>query len=413
MIGKEFRNVIHNAGYLLITQAAMYISPLLILSYLLKVLGVQVFGNYAIILAVVAYLQIITDYGFSFSSSRAISQNRSDKTLIASIYCATTIIKTAISISLFIILYGILAILPLDANLRMGILFGYLIVIGNTFQPQWYFQGIERLKIVALFNVFSKVLACGLVFVFVKDKNDLLKTILVLSLPAILSALILNLIIIFNFRFKIVLPSKGLILSILKDGKDFFLASLYSVALNNSGVFILGVIASPAVVGTYAAAEKIVKAILSLFSPLTQAIYPYNCNKFSNSLTEGIQTAKRTGLPLILLAMLASFTLIITIPFVTEILNLPVETVFISRVLGLWLFFGVTNNVFGIQILSASGNSQVYSKLVLVSAILTLLLMAVLSYFYSANGVAFSILFGEVALLIMLAHEVKKIFVNL
>lgn len=79
MIKNELKTVFHNASYLMITQAAMYIAPLFVLSYLLKTLGVKEFGYYALILAIVAYLQIITDYGFSFSSSRAISQNRDDK----------------------------------------------------------------------------------------------------------------------------------------------------------------------------------------------------------------------------------------------------------------------------------------------------------------------------------------------
>lgn len=50
---------------MMITQIALYVAPLFILSYLLKTLGVAQFGNYALILSIVAYLQIITDYGFS------------------------------------------------------------------------------------------------------------------------------------------------------------------------------------------------------------------------------------------------------------------------------------------------------------------------------------------------------------
>ena len=48
----EIRNVIHNAGYMMITQIALYVAPLFILSYLLKTLGVAQFGNYALILSI-------------------------------------------------------------------------------------------------------------------------------------------------------------------------------------------------------------------------------------------------------------------------------------------------------------------------------------------------------------------------
>jgi len=178
----EIRNVIHNAGYMMITQIALYVAPLFILSYLLKTLGVAQFGNYALILSIVAYLQIITDYGFSFSASRAISQNREDKEYISKIYLSTMTIKLAICAFLFLLLMLFLNLLPVQAELKQGILYGYLLVIGNTFQPQWFFQGIEKLKIIALSNVISRCAACLLVFIYVRNSEDLQKALLVQSL---------------------------------------------------------------------------------------------------------------------------------------------------------------------------------------------------------------------------------------
>lgn len=408
MIKSEFKNVFHNASYLMLTQAAMYIAPLLVLSYLLKTLGVKEFGYYALILAVVAYLQIITDYGFSFSSSRAISQNRENKELVSEIYWSTMIIKTIISVLLFLLLYVVLLYLPIEKNLSIGLVYGYLLVLGNTFQPQWFFQGIEKLKIVALLNILSRALACVLVFVFVKNESDMVIAILVQSIPIIIAAIVLNLLIVFHIKINIAIPNKKLVIQILKDGKDFFLASLYAVALNNSGVFILGFMTNPTIVGTYAAAEKIIKALLSLFTPLTQAIYPFNCRKFSNSISDGLGSVKKTGIPVVILALLASIFMMIMAPFITNYLKFPSETIFICRVLSVWLLFGVVNNVFGIQILSASGKGKSYSRLVLVSACCTILLMFLLTYLYQATGVAFAVLTGELLLSILLLIYINK-----
>lgn len=392
----------------MLTQAAMYIAPLLVLSYLLKTLGVKEFGYYALILAVVAYLQIITDYGFSFSSSRAISQNRENKELVSEIYWSTMIIKTIISVLLFLLLYVVLLYLPIEKNLSIGLVYGYLLVLGNTFQPQWFFQGIEKLKIVALLNILSRALACVLVFVFVKNESDMVIAILVQSIPIIIAAIVLNLLIVFHIKINIAIPNKKLVIQILKDGKDFFLASLYAVALNNSGVFILGFMTNPTIVGTYAAAEKIIKALLSLFTPLTQAIYPFNCRKFSNSISDGLGSVKKTGIPVVILALLASIFMMIMAPFITNYLKFPSETIFICRVLSVWLLFGVVNNVFGIQILSASGKGKSYSRLVLVSACCTILLMFLLTYLYQATGVAFAVLTGELLLSILLLIYINK-----
>lgn len=403
----EIRNVIHNAGYMMITQIALYVAPLFILSYLLKTLGVAQFGNYALILSIVAYLQIITDYGFSFSASRAISQNREDKEYISKIYLSTMTIKLAICAFLFLLLMLFLNLLPVQAELKQGILYGYLLVIGNTFQPQWFFQGIEKLKIIALSNVISRCAACLLVFIYVRNSEDLQKALLVQSLPLVISAIGLN---IFILKYiNIIFPEKKLFKVILKEGKDFFLASLYSVILNNSGIFLLGIFTNPVIVGVYAAAEKIVKAVLSLFTPLTQAIYPYNCRKFSLSVFDGIEAAKKTGIPIIILAFIAAVIVAITLPVAIDYLNFPKETIFVGQILSAWIFFGVLNNVFGIQILSASGRSKKYSRMVFVSALITLLLITLLLQFCNATGVACAILLGEMFLSILLLKRYKKI----
>ncbi|EBA2138963.1 flippase, partial [Salmonella enterica] len=78
LINKEYKNVIYNAGYLLCTQGVAYIAPIIVLGHLIATLGIDGFGKYAFALVLMAYFQVIIDYGFAFSSSRAISQSRDD-----------------------------------------------------------------------------------------------------------------------------------------------------------------------------------------------------------------------------------------------------------------------------------------------------------------------------------------------
>lgn len=201
---------------------------------------------------------------------------------------------------------------------------------------------------------------------------------------------------------------------LLGDGSQWGLNLQYKVqpspdGLANSGIFLLGIFTNPVIVGVYAAAEKIVKAVLSLFTPLTQAIYPYNCRKFSLSVFDGIEAAKKTGIPIIILAFIAAVIVAITLPVAIDYLNFPKETIFVGQILSAWIFFGVLNNVFGIQILSASGRSKIYSRMVFVSALITLLLITLLLQFCNATGVACAILLGEMFLSILLLKRYKKI----
>ncbi|EFF1105762.1 oligosaccharide flippase family protein, partial [Escherichia coli] len=76
MINKDYKNVIYNAGYLLCTQGFAYLAPIIVLGHLITTLGIDGFGKYAFALVLMAYFQVVIDYGFAYSSSRAVSQSR-------------------------------------------------------------------------------------------------------------------------------------------------------------------------------------------------------------------------------------------------------------------------------------------------------------------------------------------------
>ncbi|EFH9493584.1 oligosaccharide flippase family protein, partial [Escherichia coli] len=75
LINKDYKNVIYNAGYLLCTQGFAYLAPIIVLGHLITTLGIDGFGKYAFALVLMAYFQVVIDYGFAYSSSRAVSQS--------------------------------------------------------------------------------------------------------------------------------------------------------------------------------------------------------------------------------------------------------------------------------------------------------------------------------------------------
>src|SRR5258706_3396286 len=62
-------------------------------------------------------------------------------------------------------------------------------------------------------------------------------------------------------------------------------ATLYTMG----NAFILGLFAAPAVVGYFAAAEKISRAVFGLFDPVRESLYP----RLSHLVRESPQQAKR------------------------------------------------------------------------------------------------------------------------
>lgn len=406
---KEIKNVVHNSSYLLITQGVAYIAPVLILGHLIKSLGVEGFGKYAICLSISAYLQVIVDYGFAFSASRHISQHRGDKAYVSRVYWATNLIKIAICIGVFPVYFCAVKFMVSEKEMQFALFSTYLLIVGNTIFPIWFYQGIEKLKIIAIVNFVSRISSCLLVIFIVKDSGDIALALSLQALPIIVGGIITNSNIIFRRYVFFTMPRFLDIKKNFIDGWDIFVATLASTVLTNSAVFILSIFSTPSVVGFYAATERIVKAVVSLFGPLTQSLYPYSCKKFGISFSSGMDAVNKTGKFLACGAFLVSILLLVGWGIIESFLKLPTGSFYIACILTGWLFFGVINNILGIQILSASGHAKSYSKIFLISASLTLILLFVLVPFFDSFGAASAVTLGETVLFLILLLKVKKL----
>ena len=64
----------------------------------------------------------------------------------------------------------------------------------------------------------------------------------------------------------------------------------------------------------------------------------------------------------------------------------------------IWLFFGVVNNIIGIQYLSAMRKDKLYTSSFIVAGLVTVLLNFILIPHLLINGILVSMIFGEILL---------------
>ncbi len=74
----------------------------------------------------------------------------------------------------------------------------------------------------------------------------------------------------------------------LKDGWHVFKATSFGSLYRESNIFILGLFASSTVVAYYVVAEKIIKSIQSLQTPIGQALFPYLSQKNHKTVNANI-----------------------------------------------------------------------------------------------------------------------------
>ena len=167
-IQAEHKTVITNTFSLIILQGSNYIIPLILFPYLVHVVGIEKFGVLSFATATVALLRGIVDYGFKLSGTQQISVNRNDIQKVSEIFSSIFFVKIILTIVVFIILLlMILFINKISAHFDV-FLYTFLLVIGDVLFSAWFFQGMEKMKLITYFNIVYKTLYMVSIFLFIR-----------------------------------------------------------------------------------------------------------------------------------------------------------------------------------------------------------------------------------------------------
>lgn len=393
----DIRRLFENISSLFLLRVINYILPLITVPYLVRVLGIEKYGIVAFAMSFTAYFQILTDYGFNFTATREISINCSNKEKVSEVFSTVFIIK----IIFLFISFLLLCLIVFNINSFKTDLTIYIIafgtVIGNTLFPSWLFQGIQKMKYITYINLIGKTAVTISVFVVIKKDKDYLIYVILNSLSYIAIGIISMLIALKLCKVRFVFPSLTQIKTSLKDGWNIFMTSMLSSIISVGGTFVLGLFQSKEIVGYYAAIDKLVKAFIGLFLPITQAAFPYISAKFSQSYIAGRRSVIKLSKYTVFLAGLIALILYI---FNKDIIFLVFGTKFIEhsvilKYLSIWLLLGVLNNIIGIQYLVASGRDSYYTKSFIIASFITLMLYLFLVGPLSYYGVIIGMIIGE------------------
>ena len=389
--------VAKNAASLYIIQFAQYILPLITVPYLVRVLEPSGYGLVAFGQSFIAYFTILTDYGFAFSATRKISLEREDILAVSRTASHVWAAKALMAAIGFIMLLMLTSLVPKlhESSALLLILYGS--VIGSVLFPTWLFQGMERMVAISGIHLAMQLFILIGVFAFIHRPEDYLIYAKLISTGSILSGLVGVSIAIYMFRIRPVLPSGRGILDTLQEGWVLFL-SMASVSLYTVGnAFILGLLASPAAVGYYSAAEKIVKAVLGLTGPITQAAYP----RFSRLAFESRASALQWGRRMLFLVggagLVLSLMLFIAAPFVIGIILGPQyePSIAVMRLLAALPFLVAISNVLGVQIAFSFGLERAILYFIFIAGIINIITALILVPNFGANGMAMSVLIAE------------------
>ena len=390
------RSLFSNAGALFAIQIANYILPFLLIPYLTRVLGVSLYGVVAFGLAIVQIACIITDYGFSLSATYQIAKQSEDKPALRKIISAVMLCKAGLLIPVIMLLGLFIFAQDKYAEYQLFLWLLLLPIIGQTLQPIWFYQGIERMAFITLYTVLSRTLYLGLVIWWVSVPADHYWVAVANGVGSIVAAII-GIGMMLRLGYWPQWCGWKFVKQTFSESTEFFWSRAAVATYTAGGAIFLGLVSTPLQVAYYSAAEQLYKGAQSLFSPVSQALYPH--------------MAKHRNFPLFFKIL----KLVIALGVAGLVVGVLVGHWAIQLIFGtdfapaypVLVFFMITLTItlpsvlLGYPYLGALGNSKAANISVIYAGLLQLMLLALFYYIdlYQAVHVAAAVLLAEIFVL--------------
>ena len=164
------KSVTKNYIYNLIYQIFAIIVPLITTPYLSRVLGAENIGIYSYTLSVTTYFILFGSLGIAMYAQREIAYVQEDKYKRSKVFFEILLIKVItlmISMGIFYVTFGIQGQYSVYYKIFL------LEIIANIIDISWFFQGIEEFKKTVMRNMLVKSISIALIFILVKNSDDL------------------------------------------------------------------------------------------------------------------------------------------------------------------------------------------------------------------------------------------------
>ena len=260
---------------LVLLQGINYLLPLLSFPYLFRVLGVERWGLVTFGYAFMQYFVMFTDFGFNLSGTKFISQHKENIKKINSFLNSAMTGRFILCIICFFLLLLLTLFNQKFKNESFFYILYFGIVIGNVMFPMWFFQGMENMKYITMFNIIAKSLSFIPFFIIIRKPEDYIYVPICYSVGFILAGIISIFIIYNKMEMKWYFTSIKEIQHVLKDSSTYFLSRVSTSLFTTNNSFILGLACGNIAVGYYSAAEKIYQAYNQLLLPFTGVLFPH------------------------------------------------------------------------------------------------------------------------------------------
>lgn len=390
----ENKKLFHNIAYSGIFQIGNWLIPLLTTPYLINIIGIDKFGLISFTLTFFIFLFTITDYGFNISATRVFAMSKKDNEYLSVYFSQVMLAKIVLCATSLIILFICCCTFKKFNNNLTFFLLSSLIVIGRSLLPNWYFQGIQEIRVVAILNFITQIIFLVLVIIFIRKPADYIYVIFIQGIGSIVISCIALKIAYKKINF--IIPKLYSLKHTLLEGFYPFLTSASVMGYARINILVLGFLVNDTITGYYGAVERIIFIIRQIIGTVVSTIYPRVCYLTTISHQKVREFFHKVYLYFIIfIFIISSFIFFFSSDIVKIIIGTNIEVCTnILKILTLSLLIIIINTAYH-SMMTAYGFNKVNAYVYFFAFFLSIFLNFILIHFFSVYGAALAVILIE------------------
>jgi len=263
-----------NFGYLSLLQIVILAAPLIAYPYLIRILGSENYGLVIFMQSIVAFFNILINFGLNIFSTKDVAINKSDKNKLSEIFSTVLILKIILFILGLIILSFFCYFIPFFNNNILLAFVCYSLSLSEVLYPVLFYQGLEKMKYITIINVISKLIFTISIFFIIKQSEDYILFPMLMSVGGLIGSGV-SLFLAFKVEkivFKFI-DFRNLMNYTIKTF-PFFISRISAVFTVQVNSILIGTSIGMSEVAYYDLAKKIIEILKIPNSLINQTVYP-------------------------------------------------------------------------------------------------------------------------------------------
>ena len=288
------QNVGKNYLYQFLYQVVILVIPLVLSPYLTRTLGDTALGTYSYVNSIAYYFVMLSMLGITKHGQRLIASNSNDKLSLRKNFWSLLVLHLIIS-AFFNIAYLLYVSFFVKKDTLIYAIEGFY-VLSALFDITWLYYGLENFKSVTIKNAAVKIIECVLIFIFVKNSNDLPIYTLIVA-----GGLFIGQVIMWPQAISSITPIRVTRNEVIQHLKPILIFSVAVIAVSLYTVFdktLLGILSTKENVAYYEYSNRIIAIPRTFIAVIGNVMFPKACKLTSENNIDELKKYMRYSLVL-------------------------------------------------------------------------------------------------------------------